>query len=209
MSSVAKASDKIIQLLKQHGSMTAKELAQTLAMTTMGARQHLQLLEQQGDLESFDQKAPRGRPTRFWQLTEQAQRHFDDRHEELTVQLLISVKQVFGEQGLEQLIAQREADAMAKYQAKLAGIPSLPERLETLAQIRSCEGYMASVESTASGYLLLENHCPICAAATACMNFCRSELAMFQALFADLATVARSEHILDGARRCAYQVTPL
>lgn len=209
MSSAAKASDRIIQLLKQHGAMTAKELAQTLAMTTMGARQHLQLLEQQGDLESFDQKAPRGRPTRFWQLTEQAQRHFEDRHEELTVQLLISVKQVFGEQGLEQLIAQRETDAMIHYQARLADIDSLPDRLAMLAQIRSNEGYMASVESTATGYLLLENHCPICAAATACMSFCRSELAMFQVLFADLAKVTRSEHILDGARRCAYQITPI
>ncbi|MCE2572912.1 helix-turn-helix transcriptional regulator [Motilimonas eburnea] len=185
--------------------MTAKALAQALDMTTMGARQHLQLLEQQGDLESFDQKAPRGRPTRFWQLTEQAQRHFEDRHEELTVQLLISVKQVFGEQGLEQLIAQREADAMANYQAKLSSMAALPERLEKLAQIRSNEGYMACVESTAQGYLLLENHCPICAAATACVGFCRSELAMFQALFADLAEVSRSEHILEGARRCAYR----
>lgn len=53
---------------------------------------------------------------------------------------------------------------------------------------------------------LLENHCPICAAATKCLNFCRSELQLFQQLFADIAVVSREEHIIEGARRCAYKI---
>ena len=56
-------------------------------------------------------------------------------------------------------------------------------------------------------YLLIENHCPICAAAAACRGFCRSELALFEAMLAP-ARVERLEHILVGARRCAYLVTP-
>ena len=58
-----------------------------------------------------------------------------------------------------------------------------------------------------SVYWLLENHCPICAAASSCLNFCRSELNLFQTILADVATVSREEHIIEGARRCAYKVT--
>jgi len=59
------------------------------------------------------------------------------------------------------------------------------------------------------GYWFIENHCPICAAARRCQNFCRSELQLFQSLFAEQASVTREDYILDGARRCSYRITPL
>ena len=61
---------------------------------------------------------------------------------------------------------------------------------------------------TAKGVLLVENHCPICAAAKACQQFCRSELRVFQEALGDDVTVERVDHILAGARRCAYLVCP-
>ncbi len=78
-----------------------------------------------------------------------------------------------------------------------------------LAKLRSDEGYMATVTVEDDIYWLLENHCPICAAATKCVNFCRSELQLFQHLFRDIALITREEHIVEGARRCAYKVVPL
>lgn len=55
--------------------------------------------------------------------------------------------------------------------------------------------------------IFVENHCPICAAAAACAGVCRSELETFQKVLG--AQVVRQEHILLGARRCAYRVVPL
>jgi len=55
-------------------------------------------------------------------------------------------------------------------------------------------------------FMLVENHCPICAAATVCAGFCRSELETFRAVLG--ADIERSEHILAGARRCAYHIMP-
>jgi predicted ArsR family transcriptional regulator len=55
-------------------------------------------------------------------------------------------------------------------------------------------------------YLLSENHCPICAAARLCQGFCRSELAVFRSALGPSVTVERAEHILAGARRCAYRI---
>lgn len=204
-----KTTDKIIQLLKLHGPLTAKTLAKELALTTMGVRQHLQALEEAGDVDIEDRVEGRGRPTRYWGLTEQSRTHFADRHGELTVQLIDSVKMIFGDRGLEKLIDHREQSALLQYSAAMLGATDIPTRLAILAQLRSNEGYMATIEQIDGVYFLLENHCPICAAATHCLNFCRSELQLFQQLFADIALVSREEHIIEGARRCAYRMHPL
>ncbi|MCP3128122.1 metalloregulator ArsR/SmtB family transcription factor [Shewanella sp. KJ2020] len=204
-----KTTDKIIQLLKLHGPLTAKTLAEELALTTMGVRQHLQALEEAGDVDIEDRVEGRGRPTRYWGLTEQSRTHFADRHGELTVQLIDSVKMIFGDRGLDQLIDHREQSALLQYSAAMLGATDIPTRLAILAQLRSNEGYMATIEQIDGVYFLLENHCPICAAATHCLNFCRSELQLFQQLFADIALVSREEHIIEGARRCAYRMHPL
>ncbi len=203
-----KTNDKIIQLLKIQGELTAKRLAQELGLTTMGIRQHLQALEESGEVVFEDKKAPRGRPTRYWSLTPKSNNRFDDRHEELTVQLIDSVKSIFGEQGLDQLIAHREATSLANYQIALADKFTIQDKLTALAKLRSDEGYMAKVIEDNGLFWLIENHCPICAAASKCLSFCRSELALFQSLLADVADISREEHIIEGARRCAYKVTP-
>jgi predicted ArsR family transcriptional regulator len=68
---------------------------------------------------------------------------------------------------------------------------------------------MARAEPAAEGgWLLVEDHCPICAAATQCQGFCRSELALFRRCLGPEATVERTEHLLAGARRCAYRIRP-
>ncbi|WP_028866739.1 helix-turn-helix transcriptional regulator [Psychromonas hadalis] len=205
----SKTSEKIFQLLKENGEMTAKQLSEILKMTTMGVRQHLQSLQEAEELTFFDKKALRGRPTRYWLLTEKANRHFQDGHEELTVQLLISVREIFGEQGLDKLISKREESTLVVYKKQLLPFATIELRLQALVKLRNQEGYMASYEKQQGCYWLFENHCPICAAASECLNFCRSELQMFTLLFEEIATITREEHIIEGARRCAYKICAL
>jgi len=206
---VMKTSEKIIQLLKTQGPLTAKVLATELSLTTMGVRQHMQALEEEGDICFEDKKAPRGRPTRYWSLTPKSNSHFSDRHEELSVQLIDSVITVFGDSGLDKLISHREQSSLELYQQRLASEDTLKSKLRALAELRSIEGYMATVNEAGSDFWLLENHCPICAAASKCLNFCRSELNLFQTLLKEEAEVSREEHIIEGARRCAYRITPI
>jgi len=200
-----KTENKILQLLKTNGPMTAKALANELNVTTMGIRQHMLQLEQENDVDFQDKKASRGRPTRYWSLTKKSDRHFPDGHEVLNLQIIESVKQVFGENGLEKLIKQREHETLENYSNQLKGIDNLKDRLQALANIRSDEGYMATIEKKEGDFWLLENHCSICAAASSCLSLCRSELELFQNLFKDLAIISREEHIMQGARRCAYK----
>jgi predicted ArsR family transcriptional regulator len=121
------------------------------------------------------------------------------------------VRTLFGEAGMDKLIAAREQESQAAYEAALAqGEQTLPGRVAALAQARDAEGYMAETEVRPDGSLLLiENHCPICAAASSCQGFCRSELQVFQRVLGEGCQVERAEHLLSGARRCVYVIRPI
>ncbi len=68
---------------------------------------------------------------------------------------------------------------------------------------------MAEVKPAGKGaFLLAENHCPICAAATACQRFCLTELDLFRAVLGPGVNVERTEPILSRGRRCAYRSAP-
>lgn len=85
----------------------------------MGGGQQLQALEEAGDVNIEDRMEGRGCSMRYWGLTGQSRTHFADRHGELTVQLLDSVKIIFGDQGLDQLIDYREQSALSQYSVPL------------------------------------------------------------------------------------------
>ncbi|CAJ1841724.1 helix-turn-helix transcriptional regulator [Aeromonas salmonicida] len=201
------STDKILFLLKSHGPQSAAALGEQLQMTSMGARQHLIALESDGWVGFSDETRGRGRPVRLWHLTEQAWQRFPDTHSELTLQLIDNIQQLFGEVGMERLIQQREQQQLGRYQAQLTQ-PTLADRLATLKEQRTREGYMADMRQEEDGsWLLWESHCPICAAAQACRGFCRSELEMFRQLLAP-ARVEREQYLLDGDHRCLYRITP-
>ena len=82
-------------------------------------------------------------------------------------------------------------------------------RVRALAQQRTDEGYMADVIVDDDGVVLVEHHCPICTAATACPGFCRSELELFRDTLGTSVTVERTAHILAGDVRCAYRIRPV
>lgn len=65
-----KTIDKILYRMKREGPVTAKILAEEFQLTTMGVRQHLQGLEEDGLVDFEDIKAKVGRPTRHWHLTQ-------------------------------------------------------------------------------------------------------------------------------------------
>lgn len=187
----------------------AQELADEFGITVMAVRKHLQRWQDEGLVDHHDERQGRGRPRRYFTLTKAGHARFPDNHADLTIELIGAVRALFGEEGLSRLIDVRERQQQAVYRKCLAGAVSPADRLSALAAQRSVEGYMARAERCDDGtFVLIEDHCPICAAARDCQGFCRSELAIFKKLFAGVASVERVEHVLDGGRRCVYRVTP-
>lgn len=199
---------KILDLLKRGGPQDARTLAGEIDVTTMAVRQHLYQLQQEALVDFVEEPRPKGRPAKMWRLTAAAERYFPDAHAELAVGLVAAMSQTFGAAGLEKLVAARARQQTADYEKRIPRRASLARKLETLASLRSDEGYMAEVHHEADGsFLLIENHCPICAAASACTGLCSAELDVFQAVLGEDVAIERTEHILEGARRCAYRIT--
>ncbi|UJQ93136.1 helix-turn-helix transcriptional regulator [Mariluticola halotolerans] len=200
-------SDRVLFHLKTRGPATAQDIAAAFAMTSMGAHKVLQGLLDTGLVAFTDIAGGRGRPKRTYALTAAGHGRFPDRHSDLTVELLDQVRTLFGEAGLDRLIAAREAEQMRRYHS--APDQTLEQQVHQLAEMRAREGYMARVERNAHGELLLiEDHCPICAAASSCQGFCRSELTIFRAVLGPDIEVSREEHLLTGGRRCTYRIRP-
>lgn len=200
---------RVAESLKVQGPQTARALATRFDLTGVALRQHLQGLEALGLARSTLAAAEgRGRPPRLWSLTGAAGALFPDRHGELTVGLLDAIRGVMGEDGLRQVLDVRGEAQRARYAASLpGGSASLRERVEALAAERSQEGYMAEVRETEDGaLLLLEHHCPICEAASACQGLCRVELDVFQAALGEGVLVERVAHLLSGDERCVYRI---
>ena len=199
---------KILEMLKRDGPQAAAAMGAALGISAMAVRQHLYALAEEGLVAATSEPTGVGRPSKSWHLTAAADDFFPQGYAELTAGLMSSVRETFGEAGLNKLIAARTREQIASYGARMANAKSLGQRLKVLSEIRTEEGYMAEVKAQDVGYLFTENHCPICAVAKSCTSLCTSELELFQQVLGPDVNVERTEHILVGARRCAYLVTP-
>ncbi len=204
------SSDRILYQLKTKGPQTAGPLARKLGVTAMAVRQQLYRLKQQGLVDYADERRPVGRPAHVWRLTPSSASRFPDSHAELTLEMIGAVRAAFGESGLERLLHERTQRQRDNYIERIKGAgAALFHRVQALAQIRREQGYMAeSVQRRDGSILLMENHCPICAAALTCQGLCREELSLFRVVLGGKARVERTEHIPAGARRCAYLIKP-
>lgn len=201
----------IVKLLKTEGPLGSAQLAERLGLTAMAVRLHLYALQSEGLVAAEDRPVPVGRPAKSWRLTREADRHFPEAYAELSVALLDAMQETFGAEGLNRVLASRCARQRDEYAKRIRPRDPLEKRLNDLAQVRTEEGYMAEVRAEAEeggGFLLVENHCPICAAANACQGFCSTELDLFRTVLGPSVEVERVEHIVSGDQRCAYRVRP-
>jgi predicted ArsR family transcriptional regulator len=203
----AAAAERILLQLKTRGPLGNRELASALAVSAEAARQQTARLAEAGLVEGRLERSPgAGRPGQRWALTAAGHARFPDAHAQLAVELLDSVRALHGERGIERLVGAREAAGREAYRRALAGARNLGDKVRRLAAARAAEGYMARAERDGRGWLLIEDHCPICAAARACPGFCRAELRLFQELLGEGVRVSREQHLLAGARRCTYRI---
>ncbi|MCG3185336.1 MAG: hypothetical protein ICCCNLDF_03551 [Planctomycetes bacterium] len=202
-----KAREKILFFLKTKGPQAATQIARRLGVTAMAVRQHLYALQEEGAVDFSDERRKVGRPARIWRLTRETSDRFPDSHGELAVGILRAAKSAFGEEGISRLLQQRMSDQAESYGRRLQRKRGLEAKVAELAAIREEEGYMAEWQTEPDGSLtLIENNCPICAAAETCQDLCRGEIELFRQVLG--AEIERQEHILSGQRRCLYRIQP-
>jgi predicted ArsR family transcriptional regulator len=209
MSDMTDAKRRLVERLKRVDSATAGELAAEFELTDTAVRQHLEQLQELGFVRRFDGAAQgRGRPPARWQLTPAAGAMFPDRHVDLTVDLIGSIRSELGDEALDRVIERRAARQAEAATARRSAPAACRCACAALADQRSAEGYVAEVVAEGDDLVLIEHHCPICTAATSCDSLCRSELEVFRRALGDGVVVRREQHVLAGDQRCAYRISP-
>jgi predicted ArsR family transcriptional regulator len=213
-SGIGDAQRRIVDHLKRAGASTTTAIAAALGVTTQAVRPQLVELEERGLVNAETvATGTRGRPPIGWALAPLAIDLFPDRHGDLTVELLHTMRTELGEEAIDKVLAARDAAHLAELRRRMAeaGVEAddIGGRVAVLADQRSRQGYMAEVideGDKGDDLLLVEHHCPVCAAATECQELCRNELELFRAAIGESADVERAQHLLSGDERCVYRI---
>lgn len=208
MNNILQENERALWILKTKGPQPLTVVAEALNITVEGARFQLLKLASEGLVEASNVSKGRGRPQQIWALTSKGHSRFPDSHAELTVRLINTIRDTLGPEALQAVINNSKKAGLDKYLQVTAGENTLEGKINKLAETRDAEGYMATWEKDEEGYMLIEHHCPICVAAEVCQNFCSAELETFREVIGDNAEVKRVDHLLSGARRCAYRISP-
>jgi predicted ArsR family transcriptional regulator len=203
------AKRRIVERLKRVDSATAPELAAEFGLTDTAVRQHLEALEAAELVaRSSAPSTGRGRPPTHWSLTPSAGALFADRHSDLSIDLIESVRSSLGEAALATVISARVDRQAQQYSQAVSTVAPVAERVEVLARLRNAEGYLAEVVHHDDALGLVEHHCPIRGAAEACDDLCDAELDLFRKVLGPDVAVEREQHLLRSDQRCAYRISP-
>ena len=197
---------RILQLLKTRSKMTASELAESLAISSIGVRQHLTILERDGLVEHHRQKSKRGRPMHFYYLTDKASSLFPATYGSFAVNLLKEVEELNGPDSIDRIFQNRMKSQLNVYKQRMDG-KILGERVRELSQIRDEEGYMTEVVEEEGDYIFNEYNCPIAMIAEKYSHACNAELALLRQSLG--ARVEREDHLMDDSHKCSYRIRKL
>jgi predicted ArsR family transcriptional regulator len=198
----------VLYAVRNIGDATVDEVAEYLAITVSGARQHLAALADDGlvaALEHAREGRGRGRPRLTYHATELADAVFPKAYAALTNDLLGYLAEESIET-IDRLFARRRDDRIANAQTRLAARRSLSAKVDELARILDEDGYLATAERVARDHFrVVEHNCAITDVARRYGQACTSEIDFIRAVLPE-ATVERTSHIIEGARHCAYDI---
>ena len=201
----------VLYAVRRRGEATAEQVAEQLGMTVSGARQHLSALMRDGFVaatETAPVSTRRGRRALAYSITPLAEDVFPKAYGELTNELLGYVADRDPEL-LEDLFAKRRENRIASARERLAKKRTLATRVAELATILDEDGYLATFERVGPGtFRVIEHNCAIWAVAQKYGQACTSEIDFIRAVLPD-TTVERTQHMVAGAKHCAYEIKAL
>lgn len=157
---------KLMQLLesvKRSEGKAVAELAEELEMSYMGVKQHCIKLEKMGYVKT--RRVPRkeaGRPEKLYCLTEKCEALFPQAGVELTLNVLESVRDLYGEAAPEKLLYHHFQQLGEEWSKSVAKGKSLVERATRLVELRQKEGYFCHCHyDPDSGFVIEEYHHPM------------------------------------------------
>jgi DeoR family transcriptional regulator, suf operon transcriptional repressor len=204
---IPEARREIIRLLKRRGPLPVEDIADALAVTVSGARQHLSSLERDGVVTYQRVRQGPGRPRHLYELTERGDALFPRKYAELLAELLGYVREA--DPGLvDRVFARRSQRRFEGVRSRLEHL-SLADRVRELVRILDDEGYYPELQSQREGeWRIVVRNCPVRALGEKYAQACTSEIAFLRKALPE-ADVRRSSHQLNGHLVCAYEIRSL
>jgi len=193
---------EIVNSLKRTKGMSVNELVEKMGMSYMGIKQHCLTLQRDGYLDTWRRPQKMGRPEMVYRLTRRSHDLFPVDSNQFTLELLKSVRDIYGANGPEKLLYNVFEKRTAELKAK-AKADNVVERAKWLVKVRDSEGYMAQfLPSEKEGPQILECHSPIFNLLEKYPIIGRLEQDMFEAVLG--TSVRREETRTSGLYQCAF-----
>jgi DeoR family suf operon transcriptional repressor len=194
--------------VRRLGDATAEQVAEDLDISVSGARQHLSSLVEHGLVEARedrDEPPRRGRPRLTYHVTDMGDLLFPKAYGALTNELLGYVCETDPD-AIDRLFERRRDHRIQSARERMAPHRSLGAKVAELAAILDDDGYLASYERLGRDhYVVVEHNCAIAAVANRYGQACTSEIDFIRAVLPE-ADVTRISHMVNGDRRCAYDI---
>lgn len=199
----------ITEILKENGSATVAQLADSLGMAQVSVRHHLSILMGEGlvELVGVRRHNGAGRPSQVYALTSSAARLFPQRHDVLANNVLAELKASLPDAEVRALL-QRVAARTARQAPSAGPDQTLEERLDEVAVFLTDQGYNARWVLRDGCFELHACNCPFSGVSDQNPEICAMDQALLQQL---LPTAVRQQsRVMDGAARCTYliEITP-
>jgi predicted ArsR family transcriptional regulator len=195
--------DQVANSILTSGPSTAAALAARLGLTPAAIRRHLDLLEEQGLVESRERRVygprGRGRPARVFALTDAGRTRFFSAYDDLAIKAMDFLAETSGPDAVTQFARRRVADLEQRYAELVAAADDETTPAQALAAALTADGYAASAQPTAAGEQLCQHHCPVAHVAERFPQLCEAETAAFSRVLGvhvqRLATIAHGDGV--------------
>jgi predicted ArsR family transcriptional regulator len=212
---------QVARLILELGPATAATLGGRLGLTPAAIRRHLENLIADGMIEmrtarSYGNRG-RGRPAKVFVVTDAGRSAFEHTYDDLATSALRFIEQAGGPEAVAEFARRQVSELERRYATALAKAePTLPARVQALAEALSSDGYAAAagpaptVGPANSGFAdngaqICQHHCPVAHVAAEFPQLCEAETEAFGRLLD--APVRRLATIAHGDGICTTHVT--
>ena len=202
MDAIPTSDQGLLDLLRKSGPMSVAELAARTRVTATAVRQRLTRLLALGDIERHAERAPRGRPSHRYALTDQGRKKSGSNFADLAMVLWQEVREIKDPEVRRGLLTRLSKRLAEMYAAKVRG-NSTAEKMQSLTEVFGDRRIPLEVNQNGELPVLTVVACPYPELAEQDRGVCSMEKQMFAELLGE--NVHLSQCRLDGGTCCTFE----
>ena len=201
--------DRLARELLKLGPITASDLADSLGISAVAVRKHLDDMSEKSLVEShevapFGPAKPkgRGRPARVYSLTAQGRDFFENQYQSLAQDAVRYLATNFGNVAVKDFATNRASEMFKKYSPSLEKAKTVEQKVELLSRALTKDGFAATADKGSGPthtVQLCQHNCPIAHVAAEFPQLCEAETELFSKLLGThvqrLATIAHGDGV--------------